>query len=392
MTSNLAITGAKVSTPAPKTEQKVENNNAEKSKHQFSDTEKVIGGLSALALLGVGIYAAVRRGKINGRKFSKFDAGKAISKNGELYTGTFTHENKDGTKLVIEYKDGLLQTASKYRGEEVISTKSYKYDENNRIMSVTKNGEKIEFTRDTDGKLTGINRKIGKKSYDIKFFYDEDGKIFRTKECIGSDKIYKEFYKGTNKVKYKVKYIPCFRIYNELQIYDQEGKEVRKLGHPRFLKHEGYHSKDDKVSSFVVEDGKSHLVSSSGLFIEKNKSTDYRRSFSVDLNTGTKDQVWVETIKFVNLLPSGKRHLNPSKVFTTVEHPEYGSFNIVYDSGTKKIDFLDQKNKPDSEEVAKIIIDKAKNNYQQAYEFVRKFPKYAQEWDNDFMKWVRGKK
>ncbi len=76
-------------------------------------------------MLGVGIYAGIRRGKINGKKFAKFDAGKAISKNGEPYTGTYTHENKDGTKLVIEYKDGLIQNANK----QGISTKSYKYDE-----------------------------------------------------------------------------------------------------------------------------------------------------------------------------------------------------------------------------------------------------------------------
>ncbi len=31
--------------------------------HEFSTTEKVIGGVSALALLGIGIYAAVKKCK-----------------------------------------------------------------------------------------------------------------------------------------------------------------------------------------------------------------------------------------------------------------------------------------------------------------------------------------
>ena len=440
MPSNLAINAAtKVNTTVPKTEQKVENNNAEKSKYQFSDKEIVIGGLSALVILGTCIYAAVKRGQIKGKKFAKFDAGKAFSNNGKPYTGTYTRENKNGTKLVAEYKDGLLQTAKKYRGEEVIYTKTYKYDENNRIKSVTKNGiemeytrdndgkliksynkntgysrkffydkngklikksyiydknnrialilkgkDKIEFTRDTDGKLIKVYRKINNEWSEIKFFYDENGKIFRTKiECAG-DNIYKEFYKGTNKVHYKY----CRATVNDkyaLHVYDEEGKEVRILLEPRFINHEGYHSIDDKVSGDIIEDGKWHSFTDSGEFKENKGPWDYHRRFSVNLNNGTKDSVWVSIGKTVNLLSSGKRRLNPSKVFTTVEHPGYGSFDIVYDSGTKKIDFLNQKEKPDSEEVAKIIIDKAKSNFQQAYEFVRKLPQYAKEYNNDFM-------
>ena len=267
-------------------------------------------------------------------------------------------------------------------------------------MSVTKNGEKIEFTRDTDGKLTGINRKI---CNDIKFFYDEDGKLFRTKiNDVNGDKIYKEFYKGTNKVKYKY----CKSSVNGrdyvLHIYDQKGKLIREV----YMSGSGFGTEKDgvnffirgaytvqdrqKTSGYVIEDGIEYRYDNKAKWetAEDNHKIKFNH-FNVDINYGKTEVILIKKVDCPN---GGKRYLNPSKVITTVEHPEYGSFDIVYDSGTKKIDFLDQKNKPDSEEVAKIIIDKAKSNFQQAYEFVRKLPKYAQEWDNDFMKWVLGKK
>ena len=136
----------------------------DKSKFLTPTQTKVAIGTGLAALAAVGIYLATRGRsakpaenvindvtqnaqetantikemtvdtfKQGGNKFVK---GKAITSTGESFTGSITHQTKDGKNIVSEYENGLIKKSTKYDGENILSQKEYNYNENGQLRSV----------------------------------------------------------------------------------------------------------------------------------------------------------------------------------------------------------------------------------------------------------------
>lgn len=121
-------------------------------------------GLGALALAGIGGVAYVlTRGRAGSsvekpvqqvkemaldafkQAGNKFNQGKAITAAGEGYTGTLTHTGSDGSRLSMEYVDGLLKKSTKTKNDVQLFEKSYSYGADNGLIKVEtkKNGELV---------------------------------------------------------------------------------------------------------------------------------------------------------------------------------------------------------------------------------------------------------
>lgn len=83
---------------------------------------------------------AVNTFKEDGNKFVK---GKAVMADGTNYTGKIVSEGKDGSKVVMEYLDGVLQKSTKTKGAETIFEKTYKYSDELGLEQVIKNNNTI---------------------------------------------------------------------------------------------------------------------------------------------------------------------------------------------------------------------------------------------------------
>lgn len=198
--------------------------------HEFTTTEKVIGGLSALTLLGVGIYAAMRKGKPPKRiktpepevssphiepqpeirvskpepaaekpleqeiekvveknfkelkedlvktaispeefnKIGKIEKGRAVLNNGEPYTGAIltAGENGFGKRYLREYQDGVLREMT----EMQVSPKGN--------ISGTTNFSFKNWKYDKNGKVierSSLDGEEGVLEYVTKYFKDLEG-------------------------------------------------------------------------------------------------------------------------------------------------------------------------------------------------------------------------
>lgn len=134
---------------------------------------KVAIGTGLVALASYGIYLATR-GKVKPKTTppvttnnpvqeikelavstfkeagNKFKNGKAVLADGTNYTGKIVSEGKDGSKVVMEYLDGVLQKSTKTKGTDTIFEKTYKYSDMNvgeikkfHLTNVNKNGESV---------------------------------------------------------------------------------------------------------------------------------------------------------------------------------------------------------------------------------------------------------
>ena len=132
----------------------------------LSTTTKVVIGTALTALAATGIYIATR-GKVKPKTTppvttnnpvqeikelavsafkeagNKFVKGKAVMADGTNYTGKIVSESKDGSKVVMEYLDGVLQKSTKTKGVDTIFEKTYKYSDDLGLVNVTKNGNSI---------------------------------------------------------------------------------------------------------------------------------------------------------------------------------------------------------------------------------------------------------
>lgn len=129
----------------------------ENNKQAKNTTSKIVVGAAAAALAAVGIYLVLRGKKpLNSalkkpvtetldkfKSIGKFVKGKAITNDGKIYTGILTKEFKDGTKLVFEYKDGILQSSAKFKGNKKIFEKLFTYSEDNVLTNVARNGKTV---------------------------------------------------------------------------------------------------------------------------------------------------------------------------------------------------------------------------------------------------------
>ena len=108
---------------------------------------------------------------------NKFNKGKAVTSTGEVFTGSLTHQTKDGKNIVREYENGVLKKSTKYEGENVLSQKEYKYDKNGKISEVLlSNKGSIKMKHDTTtGKISMIKR--FRMQSPMKFYYSKEGAL-----------------------------------------------------------------------------------------------------------------------------------------------------------------------------------------------------------------------
>lgn len=134
----------------------------QKENKGLSTGAKVAIGTGLVALASYGIYVATR-GKVKPKTTppvttnnpvqeikelavsafkeagNKFVKGKAVMADGTNYTGKIVSEGKDGSKVVMEYLDGVLQKSTKTKGAETIFEKTYKYSDELGLEQVIKN-------------------------------------------------------------------------------------------------------------------------------------------------------------------------------------------------------------------------------------------------------------
>ena len=115
------------------------------SEKKSSVGKYVLGGLGATAAVAIALLA-IKKGKvpqtINVNSFkeagNKFVKGKAVLKNGKPFTGSLETIQKDGSKVVMTYENGVLKTSQKFRatasGQHI---QQYNYAENGKLESVT---------------------------------------------------------------------------------------------------------------------------------------------------------------------------------------------------------------------------------------------------------------
>ena len=134
----------------------------QKENKGLSTGAKVAIGTGLVALASYGIYVATR-GKVKPKttlpattnnhpvqeikelaigafkKVGSFNKGKAVMADGTNYTGKIVSESKDGSKVVMEYLDGVLQKSTKTKGSENIFEKTYKYSDELGLEQVINN-------------------------------------------------------------------------------------------------------------------------------------------------------------------------------------------------------------------------------------------------------------
>ena len=94
------------------------------------------------------------------KKEGKFNQGKAILADGTKYTGNIISECKDGSKVVMEYVDGVLQKSTKTAKDGTkVFDKTYTWADDGLIKEIKKNGETIL----DENKLIEIYKKANTK-------------------------------------------------------------------------------------------------------------------------------------------------------------------------------------------------------------------------------------
>lgn len=212
---------------------------------EITTTTKVLIGTGLTALAAAGIYLATRGKKIintapvkeaalqtidNFKSIGKFVKGKAITNSGENFTGLLTKDLKDGTKLVLNYKDGILQSSSKLKGETEIYEKIFAHNEKGVLTNVIKNGENVfNKTISPYGKITAIGTNGGY----VKNTAKNVMKVFS-----GFDKRTNYFYKNGKRVFVASR----GNAMNGVGVYKPDGKTLD-------------YGFDPKTHKFLAEDG-----------------------------------------------------------------------------------------------------------------------------------------
>jgi len=216
MHNSLKITATNVENPKINFTSKKQENSSTPS----SNAKKVaLCGLGVLGTIGATLFA-IRRGKaskeirIGIEEFKQagnfLKNGKAFTQAGDAFTGELTKISEDGSKFVMKYKDGVLETSTKYvikDGKLVPDTaKIYKYADDGKLKTVTKadcmyNPHTKEVTynvqKTTDletSRQNGLQRAAEAKAARIK----EIGKYGADKKVVNGN--YVEYYKDGQKI------------------------------------------------------------------------------------------------------------------------------------------------------------------------------------------------
>lgn len=204
-------------------------------KKALSSSAKWAIGIGLTALASYGIYYALTRGRVKTptpsptptpsnpieeikgmaidifKKDGRFENGKAILADGTKYTGNIISTGKDGSKVVMEYVDGILQKSTKTAKDGTkIFDKAYRYDKKG-LISVTKNYESVFNLVRLDGKNM-INTSNGTYTIDT-----------RKNKMISSEfngqGLKKYLYSKNNELK-------AIKTNGEIHIFDKTGKNI----------------------------------------------------------------------------------------------------------------------------------------------------------------------
>ena len=74
---------------------------------------------------------------------NKFNKGKALTSTGESFTGSITHQTKDGKNITMEYVDGLLKKSTKMSSDNKNVERMYNYNDENKLIQISENGKEI---------------------------------------------------------------------------------------------------------------------------------------------------------------------------------------------------------------------------------------------------------
>ena len=246
-------------------------------KQGMSPTAKWAIGIGLTALASYGIYYALTKGRVKSpkptpkpenpvpeikemaidafKRDGRFEKGKAIlkAKNGAYtidYTGNITSTGKDGSKVVMEYVDGVLQKSTKTAKDGTkIFDKTYSYNKFNgekpiisKITNLIDNKEIL--SRNFDSYHNTIETNIGEKviienADDRTFKYVYNGKFKSPKD---NKELYGliEYYPHSNKIKTAV----AFPMSSWAYFYDENGK-VLQAGY-------SYSARVNKTYNFLV--------------------------------------------------------------------------------------------------------------------------------------------
>lgn len=233
----------KVSTPVQKSENK--------EKGSMSTGTKVAIGTGLVALATLGVYAATR-GKVKTNPINpttvspavnevkemvlsafreagnKLQKGKAILANGEMFSGTLNHVNKDGTKLIMEYENGVLKSSTKMDGSKELFNKTYEYLDNGVLNNV-----KIETISSAGKKVNNIN--IGEKQANGYIKYLEKQEQLKQDLINESNKRNEHWLEGQN-IKKSHEYEEIFDATDEYWHTDVVKETFWKNGNRNYLK------------------------------------------------------------------------------------------------------------------------------------------------------------
>lgn len=201
------------------------------------------------------------------KKEGKFDKGKAILSDGTKYTGNITAECKtDGSKVVMEYVDGVLQKSTKTAKDGTkVFDKTYTYADDGLIKEIKKNGETIL----DENKLIEIYKKANTKLIQDNELANRFPNVIKNLE---------EIYADVNKI--EVDECREFCI-------DELKRSLRSYGYDI--------SKEGKVikitSSKKIAEGLADLRSQNKILLEELKFPIYKRFISIIENYQTLDIV-----------------------------------------------------------------------------------------------------
>lgn len=146
MQSNVVTQPVKVDNQPAEIAFKGKDNENEKP----NTTKFALTGLAIAGAIG-SVILAIKKGKVPKETLvddfknagNKFVKGKAFNADGSAYTGLISSLKKDGSKVVMTYKNGVLQTAQTLKptvnGQFLPFTmKQYNYNGNGKLESVTK--------------------------------------------------------------------------------------------------------------------------------------------------------------------------------------------------------------------------------------------------------------
>lgn len=156
------------------------------------------------------------------KKAGKFDKGQAILADGTKYTGNITSECKDGSKVVMEYVDGVLKKSTKTKAGRNIFERSYKVNSSGeRIVRISKEGYNKEFN------ITKKNNEVKLNQAQLKTFLEREER-FKSNEL--EEKLSEIKYKSKKQKENIAKLIETKKL-NEIAIEKKEQELIDSYRH-----------------------------------------------------------------------------------------------------------------------------------------------------------------